>query len=649
MFVIIRFSSACCSYLSALCLVFWVAIAFAQPIDNAIFNGITGFEVPNRPATQQFCLSYLPISQQSPISLGFSPNWMSLPNQRYDSATAHFGESTRGFTKGTTAIFTPSTSPTRFWFVSNGHHTWDSTMRRVTRAALAPRAAMQYSGGQPDADINGSYTFGENFILPVRDTPGVFRHMVLGFSEDVNTTRIWTAVSYNQMYSYRVDARFDDAWPQPIDSAGNGAHLRYFPDPAGGDDAVNSAVVWRGGDGVTAYDTTFGADRGSFPTISRMVAIAHGNGRDWWIVAVGGQSCATSVGIFLVDNQGVHLKAVHQQAVPFHTARNHYYHGGFNLTSNRSGTQIAMHAISAQQYFATHYREFPYDAHAGIALWDFDRCSGTLSPPIHLDINYSLTGVWNDPIHGVALQPGNGVMFSQTSKFLYYSELTYLSRFDLSLVDAASILSSEELVFQPDDIRVKGYGFQDPYEGLGGLASLHLSPGPNPIMLSPSGGSYRLIPAFSNLEAESVAEVAGNLESFEMPCLNGNRLFSPYYQLYDQANAPCDTLGIDGVTEGWGPDDAVSAHVPHQEHVRLYPSPVGRGTLITVEFEPHQEPLTLTVYSAADGRVIGKVQQLLPGATTAFISTKGLAAGLYIAELATNSQTFQARFVVVSN
>jgi len=146
-------------------------------------------------------------------------------------------------------------------------------------------------------------------------------------------------------------------------------------------------------------------------------------------------------------------------------------------------------------------------------------------------------------------------------------------------------------------------------------------------MINGTGGSCRIIPAFGNLDAVDPAAVDGGNTVFEMPCMNGTRFMQPYYQLYDLADAPCDTLGIDGVTEGWGPPDTsvpTRSARDQDDSPRLYPNPA--STHLIVDDLP-EGGATLTVLDARGSRVR---EANVTSRTFTFDNLGDLPAGAYV-------------------
>ncbi len=535
-----------------LILIFANTQVYAQPYSRAIFNGQETLEqiYEGTPETDSnfynFCFSYLEIDSIKNKLVNTTPqDWKRLPDQLYDPSEGTL----KSIGPGGMSLYTP-TGTSRFWLVTSGHHTWDSTMRKINVGPLAPRAAWKYG-----RDRGGTRSYYQNLMLPVRDTPGVFRHLVLGFSQTAPWRLNTASGTFDRIYNYRLDARWDASMSEPEGAfAGNSPHARYSPDPdklidpyaiPEPDDAPELAISWHGGDSAYAINP---ADREPLATISRFVAIPHGNGRDWWVIAFGGQSSPRTVAVFLLDNTGLSLHSVDEDAIPFRPHENHYWHTGMQPSVSQQGDKIALHAM---ELFGSRITSYAYNEgetepdNVGIALWDFDRCSGLLSEATHLDIDYNPTNPY--PINpDFTPASGGGCAFSPSGKFLYFTEESYLARVD---VTASDILGSEQIVMAPDTLLRDAYNI----EGIlarRGFSSLHTTFGSDGIMLTGGGGSAPNSDMYWNLDAENPEDVQGGLSVLKAPCLNSNKYIAPYYELYDLEGSSCDTLGVDGWSYG---------------------------------------------------------------------------------------------------
>ena len=130
---------------------------------------------------------------------------------------------------------------------------------------------------------------------------------------------------------------------------------------------------------------------------SQTAACRHANGRDWWIPIRHG--VYNLYYLFLLDPSGIHLH--HQQAI--------------GLAGPGPGDTFNGNACFSPD--GTKYASCLREDHAQI--FDFDRCTGWFSNPVHLyprdSMNYATS-----------------VCFSPNSRFLYFNDVYRLWQYDLS-------------------------------------------------------------------------------------------------------------------------------------------------------------------------------------------------------------------------
>lgn len=132
--------------------------------------------------------------------------------------------------------------------------------------------------------------------------------------------------------------------------------------------------------------------------ISGITACKHANGRDWWIITHRYDSDIYLT--LLLTPYGISGPFI-QHAGPY------IYAGGGD-----------------QSVFSPDGKKFVrYQIDDDLDIFDFDRCSGTLSNPMHISINDSAAG--------------GGVAVSSNSKFLYVSSSNYVYQFDLTDTNVA--------------------------------------------------------------------------------------------------------------------------------------------------------------------------------------------------------------------
>ncbi|TAH43865.1 MAG: hypothetical protein EYC69_01550 [Bacteroidetes bacterium] len=135
----------------------------------------------------------------------------------------------------------------------------------------------------------------------------------------------------------------------------------------------------------------------------RLTAAKHANGRDWWVVFHGAKN--DEYYVYIVDPNGIHFHAIQKIGGNLFKAQG-------QVCFSPDGSKFAL-----------------YDPLNDLHLFDFDRCSGIFSNPIHVSINDSAAG--------------GGVAFSANSQVLYVSSSTYVYQYDLT---ASNILSTQTTV-----------------------------------------------------------------------------------------------------------------------------------------------------------------------------------------------------------
>ncbi len=138
----------------------------------------------------------------------------------------------------------------------------------------------------------------------------------------------------------------------------------------------------------------------------------HANGRDWWII----QPKAKSNEYFKILFDGTSHRVSHQQL------------GRASERVENGGGQAAF-SPDGRKYVR-------YNHKSDIRFFDFDRCSGQLSNPIHI------------PIQDLAdTMLRTGCSFSPSSRYLYISSSRYIYQFDMQ---AANIAASKTTVIEYD-------------------------------------------------------------------------------------------------------------------------------------------------------------------------------------------------------
>jgi hypothetical protein len=517
----------------------------AQPYDSLLFVGQNAYE-PSTIDTlySNACMATIPYKFLVDSTYTRS-DWRFLPESQIDDLFPWVSPNElipRAVGRGGVAYSTPGS---RHWFVSSGLHTWDSLNRRVTTYPLAWRAAEQQGFG---FDGIGHYGYQNHLMLPRRDSLGKFFHLVFDLSWQAPVNFTYARQSFDQLLLYRVDAIEDRSIAETTTGrSGNGRHMRYRPAP---DDTLAryDAIAWTGG--ANTYDT-IKANRQPLSTLSHMVGIPHGNGRDWWVFATGGQQSNRSVAVFLLNKDGLRLEHYYPEGIPFYRAYQHFFFLGSQLTVSPDGNMIAMHSTPNPNLVAPYPdivsgEPFAWDD-TGLVLWNFDRCSGEITQTRKIAIDYEPTGLFDryfDDDPPETTREGNGVAFGPNNKYLFYAERSYVARLDLT---SNNIPGSQELLpIQVGNYAAcKGGPFSNGYLGFSYITVL-----PNGTLLGSPGGSCRIQYAYFNVASENISDVFGGLATLQTPCISSVKHIRQSIGSYDLDGSSCDTLGIDG----WQPD-----------------------------------------------------------------------------------------------
>lgn len=300
-------------------------------------------------------------------------------------------------------------------------------------------------------------------------------------------------------------------------------------------------------------------------------AVRHGNGRDWWL-------CFPGYGT------------------------NQYYkfllgpNGLTNMGVQQTGPEMGCRYIGSSAFAPTGAR-YARQQHCGVVVMNFNRCSGELSQEHFLPLPPNAFG-------------GGGVAFSPDGNRLLVS--TQLS-------------VQEALLDTPDPVLDT---IVDVLQVIG--SSLHLmqyTPEGN-ILLSNLGRGkfYHLIENPEGPDPEFLQR------GFALPVFSIRTLPNyPNYRLYDLADSPCDTLGI----------DAVATYSPTaQQSIHIAPNPVSADALISVP------SYCQGVWRLHDLSGITRLEGIWEGPSLT-LSMKTLPPGLYFFQLRKNEgDLLQAKIIV---
>jgi hypothetical protein len=319
-----------------------------------------------------------------------------------------------------------------------------------------------------------------------------------------------------------------------------------------------------------------------------LTAVRHGNGRDWWVMLHKNRSNRSLC--YLLDPAGLHDPIIQHLGQKWN-----YQDWAGQSVFSPDGSKYA--------------RANPYN---GLTIFDFDRCSGTLSNPL---------------VIGLAADSASacGVAFSLNSRFLYLSTGTKLFQFDMQ---AADIAASKQLIGVYD-------GFLAPFPTT--FYQQRLAPDGKIYMSATNGVNFFHVinnPNEPGIECDFIQHgiQLKSYHSFNAPNF-------PYFRLYDLPGSPCDTLGING-----GPVSA-GEHVGAEKTFAFTVSPNPASEQLSIQTtngEPAQQDFQITLSNPL-GQIIHR--ELLPkGASAHQMNLRSLPGGLYLLTVSQPSgygQTFR--------
>jgi|LakMenE18May11ns_1017448.scaffolds.fasta_scaffold9892558_2 hypothetical protein len=273
--------------------------------------------------------------------------------------------------------------------------------------------------------------------------------------------------------------------------------------------------------------------------VGNVLAVRHGNGRDWWVVVKG----------FYKDLYYSVLVTPDSVYAPNH----------INTSPSPPHIIAAQASISPNgNYYAS------FSNLSQLRLFDFDRCTGNLSNYRSKFITNTLAGA---------------VSFSPNSQFLYISTYDSLWQFDM---EATDVLASQTFIARYD-------GFVDTSLNTGTGFWYHWLGPDGKIYMTPSNQSRKL----HVINQPDMPGQACDFQqhSVDLPRIN-NRTTPSYINLslYHNPDSPCDTLGV-GISK---------LSIANYE-LGIFPNPSdGR---FSVEYTPQRVSGMLYIYDIAGKEV----------------------------------------------
>ncbi|MFN4255562.1 MAG: T9SS type A sorting domain-containing protein [Saprospiraceae bacterium] len=317
-------------------------------------------------------------------------------------------------------------------------------------------------------------------------------------------------------------------------------------------------------------------------------AVRHGNGRDWWVVVPTLNS--DQFVLYLLDPSGLHGPYLRQS--PLRWSGGYYAFWGHQCAFSPQGTRFAR--MSGEN---------------GLHIYDFDRCTGEFSCPRKAAVPGQERGA-------------TGVAFSPNGRFVYVSTSQTLLQYDLSENDLGK---SGKLIGEFD-------GFEAPLPTT--FYQMMLAPDQK-IYMSCTNGAWVL----HTIHAPDRKGTACDFRQHDLllPAQNGFVLPNfPHFRVYDWADSPCDTLGVD-VPPGLGEP------VSKNDTLLLWPNPAQDHAYIAVP-DTCCFPNTLRVYSAT-GALVKEEAWLTPGETYD-LDVRLLAEAVYFLVFANEKITKTVKLVV---
>ncbi|MBL7939570.1 MAG: T9SS type A sorting domain-containing protein [Flavobacteriales bacterium] len=299
--------------------------------------------------------------------------------------------------------------------------------------------------------------------------------------------------------------------------------------------------------------------------VGKLSAVRHANGRDWWVTCI---RLNTNVYLrYLVTPNGIE--------------------GPFEQSIG-----VIRHRDSGQVCFAPAGDKFAYyyGAEDDLEIFDFDRCTGMLSNPVHIAIDdYNQMG---------------GVAFSPSGQFLYVSSVLDLYQYDVTAGDIAGSmvhLGTWDGFFSPSP----------PFATVFDIAQV----APDGKIYISTGNSTLYLHLINEPDQPGLA-CGFEQHAVELPTYNFNSLPNhPNYHLGPVDGSVCDSLGI---TTGISPERFQAA-------TRAGPNPNNGSFALTY---PAQATAGVLEVLDVQGRVVYK-ERLPQWSTIHNVQLEQAQAGMY--------------------
>ncbi|HMR47569.1 MAG TPA: T9SS type A sorting domain-containing protein, partial [Bacteroidia bacterium] len=312
-----------------------------------------------------------------------------------------------------------------------------------------------------------------------------------------------------------------------------------------------------------------------------LAACKHGNGRDWWIIAL--NNTANVIHKFLLTPNVVQYIGSQNLSVPV------YGDWAGQPVFSPDGNKFAYR--NAQYISPIWFEDF--------RLFDFDRCNGLFT--LDTIIDYSDTFI------------GFATAFSPNSKYLYVASSQYIYQYN---TDTTNIAASVQIVAVNDSFQSTGQTTTDFFQ-------MYLAA--NGKIYVTSGSSVLHLHEMDYPDSSGIS-CNVNLHNISLNCLNfrSTPVHPNYYLGCDttQTTCPCLTTGINEINQ-------------HDFKFSVTPNP-SNGSFKIIYLLPQNKSGTLQIFDI-NGKQVYK-QNLPPWSTMQYISLPKLANGVYNCTITSNNE-----------
>lgn len=311
-----------------------------------------------------------------------------------------------------------------------------------------------------------------------------------------------------------------------------------------------------------------------------LTACKHANGRDWWLITT--RIHSNLFYKFLITPQGVQLPDTQ------------------NIGSylNEGGPGQSCFSPNGKKYAR-------YMQDDNLNIYDFDRCSGLLSNPIHITIN---DGAFC-----------TGLAFSPNSRYIYVSSQNYVYQFDVNDTNVAQTKDTVAIYDNfPSNPIFKTYFYQ-----------AQLAPNGKIYITAPNGVHYLHVINYpdSTGSACNLVQHGVDLKAFNAFTIPNH----PNYFLGADSGSVCDTLQL-GIKQ---------FSTFSSLKFSCFPNPAEED--LNLLFEPRSKARLIEIFNFY-GQLILK-QNISPWSQMSRIDVSKLKSGVYLCKLSEGSNSKSIKFI----